>query len=92
MSARPANEQLSVALNLLRANGDDLRSNPASEDADAELRASILAHGLLEPLVVRDREGAWYVIAGHRRLRALARPGRGRTASARHARGLYHPG
>ena len=71
MSARPANEQISVALNLLRANGDDLRSNPASEDADAELRASILAHGLLEPLVVRDREGAWYVIAGHRRLRAL---------------------
>ena len=71
MSARPENEQISVALNLLRANGDDLRSNPASADADAELRASILAHGLLEPLVVRNREGVWYVIAGHRRYRAL---------------------
>ena len=71
MSARAENEQISVALNLLQANGDDLRNNPASADADAELRASILAHGLLEPLVVRNREGVWYVIAGHRRLRAL---------------------
>ena len=65
------NEAGSVALSLLHANGDDLRSNPASADADAELRASILAHGLLEPLVVRNREGAWHVIAGHRRYRAL---------------------
>ena len=65
------NEAGSVALSLLQANGDDLRSNPASADADAELRASILAHGLLEPLVVRNREGDWYVIAGHRRYRAL---------------------
>ena len=71
MSARPENAAVSVALNLLRTNGNDLRSNAASADADAELRTSILAHGLLEPLVVRDREGAWYVIAGHRRLRAL---------------------
>ena len=71
MSARPENEQISVALNLLQANGDDLRSNPASADADAELRASILAHGLLEPLVVRNREGVWHVVAGHRRYRAL---------------------
>ena len=65
------NEAGSVALSLLQANGDDLRGNPARADADAELRASILAHGLLEPLVVRNREGVWYVIAGHRRYRAL---------------------
>ena len=41
------NETGSVAL--LQATGDDLRSTPAMEDADRELRASIAAHGLLEP-------------------------------------------
>ena len=65
------NETGSVALNLLQANGDDLRSTPAMEDADRELRASIAAHGLLEPLVVRRHDAAWCVVAGHRRYRAL---------------------
>jgi len=65
------NEAGSVALSLLHANGDDLRSTPAMEDADRELRASIAAHGLLEPLVVRRHDEAWCVVAGHRRYRAL---------------------
>ena len=65
------NEAGSVALNRLHANGDDLRSTPAMEDADRELRASIAAHGLLEPLVVRRHDEEWSVVAGHRRYRAL---------------------
>ena len=65
------NEAITLSLSKMFANGDDLRSTPAMEDADRELRASIAAHGLLEPLVVRNREGDWYVVAGHRRYRAL---------------------
>ena len=83
------NEATTLTLSLLQANGDDLRTTPALEDADAELRASILAHGLLEPLVVRGREGQWFVIAGHRRLPRAARPGRGRR-DRRRLRGELH--
>lgn len=46
----------------------------ADEAALAELAASIAAHGLLQSLVVRQRDGGDYeVIAGKRRLRALLR-------------------
>ena len=66
------NQSTVIRLAELVGNGDDLRTTPAQANADAELRASILAHGLLEPLVVRqDAGGTWYVVAGHRRLRAL---------------------
>ena len=65
------NEAITLTLSKLFANGDDLRSTPAMEDADRELRASIAAHGLLEPLVVRRHDEAWSVVAGHRRYRAL---------------------
>ena len=59
---------------LLQANGDDLRSTSAMEAADRKLRASIAAHGLLEPLVVRRHDAC--VVAGHRRYpRALAATG-----------------
>lgn len=65
------NEAITLALSEIVANGDDLRTTPAMADADNELRASILAHGLLEPLVVRRHDEAWSVVAGHRRHRAL---------------------
>ena len=65
------NEAITLPLSGLYANGDDLRSTPAMEDADRELRASIAAHGLLEPLVVRQHAERWSVVAGHRRYRAL---------------------
>lgn len=65
------NEAITLPLSAIIANGDDLRSTPAMADADRELRASILAHGLLEPLVVRQHNDRWSVVAGHRRHRAL---------------------
>lgn len=36
-----------------------------------ELRESIEAHGLLQPIVVREEEGALLLVAGERRLRAV---------------------
>ena len=65
------NQAITLPLSEIIANGDDLRTTPAMADADRELRASISAHGLLEPLVVRRLDEAWSVVAGHRRHRAL---------------------
>src|SRR5579863_9835218 len=43
-----------------------------NKEADAELKASLLAHGLQQNLIVRKTEGDCYtVVAGARRLRAL---------------------
>lgn len=39
-------------------------------DALAELAMSITEHGILQPLVVRQIDGAWEVVAGRRRLAA----------------------
>ena len=50
----------------------NVRRTPPGAQADAELRASIAALGLLENLVVReDGDGRHAVIAGGRRLKAL---------------------
>jgi len=60
---------------------DEVRPNPEQprELFDAakleELAASIRAHGILCPLVVRRHEGRYVVIAGERRLRAAALAG-----------------
>ena len=44
----------------------------ASASADEELKASILAHGLMQNLVVTEgKKGKFLVIAGARRLEAL---------------------
>ena len=52
----------------------DTNGDPAMQAADDELAASIRAHGLLENLVVVQRDGERYgVTAGARRLRALMR-------------------
>ena len=55
---------------------ENVRRTPPDPLADAELRASIAAHGLLENLVARaadpsSEDGGFAVIAGGRRLRAL---------------------
>ena len=64
-----------VPLNLLRMDNDNVRTrvgDRASEQADAELTASIRAQGLLENLVVVPRGKTQYgVVAGGRRYRAL---------------------
>jgi ParB family chromosome partitioning protein len=41
----------------------------------AELEASIRSSGLLQPIVVRASNGKWELVAGERRLRAVARLG-----------------
>ena len=64
-----------IPLNKLRFDERNARSasdDPARVQADAELVASIKAHGLLENLVVAPRSKTLYgVAAGARRLRAL---------------------
>ena len=67
-----------IALSRLTLSAETTRKTPPGAAADAELRASIAAHGLLENLVVRaEPEDAgsapqrFAVVAGARRLRAL---------------------
>ena len=54
---------------------ENVRKTPADPVAEAEMKASIAAHGLLENLVVRmdgpADAGAWAVVAGGRRLAAM---------------------
>lgn len=60
---------------------DEVRPNPEqprevfAETDLAELAASIRAHGVLSPLVVRRDNGRYVLIAGERRLRAAALAG-----------------
>ena len=74
----PADLRL-LPLESLELAEQNVRTTPAGASADAELRASIAAHGILENLVVRPIEdGRFAVVAGGRRLgaaRALAEDG-----------------
>ena len=66
-----------IPLSCLALAPENVRKTPANEFAEAELMASIKAHGLLENLVARadepDADGAerFAVVAGGRRLAAL---------------------
>ena len=64
-----------VALSRLALAPENVRKTPADPVAEAEMKASIAAHGLLENLVVRvdgpADAGAWAVVAGGRRLAAM---------------------
>ena len=66
-----------VPLSCLALAPENVRKTPANEFAEAELKASIAAHGLLENLVARTDEPAedgaerFAVVAGGRRLAAL---------------------
>ena len=70
-------EICSIPLSQLELSPANVRTAPAGKAADAELKASIAAHGLLENLVARclgpgpDGVGRYAVIAGGRRLAAL---------------------
>lgn len=69
---RPEAQSISIA---------DIRSNPQQprrefKEADlADLAASISAHGLLQPILVRPAGGGFELIAGERRLRAATKLG-----------------
>ena len=64
-----------VPLSRLALAPENVRKTPADPVAEAEMKASIAAHGLLENLVVRmdgpADAGAYAVIAGGRRLAAM---------------------
>ena len=62
-----------IALDRLVIAPENVRKTPPDASAEAELKASIAAHGLLKNLVVRsDGPGGGYaVVAGGRRLAAL---------------------
>jgi len=63
-----------IALGNIRPNPFQPRTR-LDEPALAELTASIEASGLLQPIVVRPRNGAYELIAGERRWRAAQRLG-----------------
>src|ERR1700691_3170113 len=64
----------SIPLNKLTAWTGNVRKTAGADTALAELAASIAAHGLLQPLVVRaEKRGKFAVVAGCRRLEALRR-------------------
>ena len=63
--------QLSVSLSKLVPTKKNPRKVKPAKDAHKRLVASIHAHGLLQPLVVREDGKKYLVIAGNRRLAAL---------------------
>ena len=61
-----------VPLSRLALASENVRKTPPDPQADAELKASIAALGLLENLVVRsDDDESYAVVAGGRRLKAM---------------------
>ena len=63
----------SIPLDRLVIAPENVRKTPPAADAEAEIKASIATHGLLENLVVRSEspDGDYAVVAGGRRLAAL---------------------
>ena len=63
----------SITLDRLSIAPENVRKTPPDANAEAELKASIANHGLLENLIVRSDgpEGGYTVVAGGRRLAAL---------------------
>lgn len=68
---------MSTRLTLRPIKTDDLLANPANVrehlDGCDELAASMLANGVLQPLIVNDQVGTLIVTDGHRRLEAARR-------------------
>ena len=60
-----------IPLDRLTLSADNVRTVPASAEDDTELRASILALGILENLLVHEVDGKTEVVSGGRRLRLL---------------------
>lgn len=66
--------EITVPLNCLTVSDSNVRRTPADGSADAELKASLAAHGLLQNLVVHRNEGTeghYDVDAGRRRVSLL---------------------
>jgi ParB family chromosome partitioning protein len=63
-----------VPIDLVRPNPEQPRE-VFDRDALSELAASIRTHGVLSPIVVREDDGRFILVAGERRLRAAALAG-----------------
>lgn len=63
------NEVLKVDINMVKANPDQPRKNFSKQELE-ELSDSIKRHGLLQPILVTEKDDGYEVIAGERRLRA----------------------
>ena len=63
----------SIALDRLVIAPENVRKTPPDATAEAEMKASVATHGLMENLVVRSQgpDGDYAVVAGGRRLAAL---------------------
>lgn len=68
-SSGPTDLFQEIPLNALILNPDQPRKNFDQESLN-DLAASILEHGLLEPILVRPKDGQFEVVAGERRTRA----------------------
>lgn len=58
-----------IDINEIKPNENQPRKN-FDEDKIAELAASILEHGIIQPIVVRENENGYEIVAGERRYRA----------------------
>ena len=68
----PATGLLEVDIDLIDANPEQPRTRFA-EDALDELARSITANGIVQPIVVRQKDGRYQIVAGERRWRAAQR-------------------
>lgn len=73
MTIHVAEQTIAVPLDKLTLSPLNVRKRPATPAQDAELKATILAKGLQQNLVVipGEAEGAFAIVAGGRRLKAL---------------------
>lgn len=67
--ASPTHDMLSIPLEFINVTGQNPRKAFDQEALD-ELKESIRAHGILEPLIVRNITGGYELVAGERRFRA----------------------
>jgi ParB family chromosome partitioning protein len=70
-----------VDIDLIEPNPEQPRTNFAAEQLE-ELAASIRANGIVQPVVVRERNGRYQIIAGERRWRAAQIAGLRRVPAA----------
>ncbi len=68
-------EMRRVSPKSLTLNPNNPRRTPAGKEMDAQLVASILAIGLIQPPVVREIDGKLVVRAGDRRTKAAIKAG-----------------
>ena len=73
-SAPASTEPQSIAIASIAANPEQPRRDFKEAELD-ELAASIRAHGLLQPILVRPKGDRYELVAGERRLRAAAKLG-----------------